>query len=136
MRTVPYAYCYKNGKIVIQEDEARVLKNLYQAYLELSSLQKAGNKAGISFAHPTIKRMLSNPIYLGQGIYPQIIKNDCFHAVQKKLKQRSKPRKTKKEPIVYKVPKFNLALVPASKIDPYEQAALIYERIEVVHEKE
>jgi hypothetical protein len=80
--------------------------------------------------------MLSNPIYLGQGIYPQIIKNDCFHAVQKKLKQRSKPRKTKKEPIVYKVPKFNLALVPASKKDPYEQAALIYERIEVVHEKE
>jgi len=85
MRTVPYAYCYKNGKIVIQEDEARVLKNLYQAYLELSSLQKAGNKAGISFAHPTIKRMLSNPIYLGQGIYPQIIKNDVFKLYRKSL---------------------------------------------------
>ncbi len=136
MRTIPYAYCYKNGKLIIQDDEARKLKDLFQAYLELSSLQKAGDKAGISCAHPTIKRMLSNPIYLGQGIYPQIIENKCFHAVQKKLKQRSKPGKTIKEPLFYKVPKFNLAPVPEIKKDPYEQAALIYERIEVVHEKE
>ena len=37
-RTLPYGYCCKNGVIVIEPQESKVLKRIYAAYLDGSSM--------------------------------------------------------------------------------------------------
>ena len=37
-RTLPYGYCCKDGVIVIEPQESKVLKQIYAAYLDGSSM--------------------------------------------------------------------------------------------------
>lgn len=37
-RTLPYGYCCKDGVIVIEPQESKVLKRIYAAYLDGSSM--------------------------------------------------------------------------------------------------
>jgi|LSQX01.1.fsa_nt_gb tRNA G26 N,N-dimethylase Trm1 len=134
MRHTSYGYIYENGKLVIEEVEAEKLKALFKAYLELSSLKKAGEQVSMICTHPTIKRRLMNPIYLGDKEHPKIIEEAIFDAVQEKLKARSRTVKKKKRP-EYKAPKFTLLPSDVVKNNPYEEAEAIYERIEEIHGK-
>ena len=63
------------------------------------------SKNGTPLAKATIQRMLTNPTYLGlivhngetyEGKFPAIVSRATFSAVQKMLKTRARPRKTRK----------------------------------------
>ena len=63
------------------------------------------SKNGTPLAKATIQRMLTNPTYLGlivhkgetyEGKFPPIVSRATFSAVQRMLKQRARPRRTRK----------------------------------------
>ncbi len=71
----PYGYEYKNGELVVVEDEAHVVRTIYNLYSKGFSLQdicdnlnNAGieSKKGVGWSRQTVSNILHNPIYIGQ----------------------------------------------------------------------
>ena len=111
---VPLGYEVDNRKLVINEKEAQLVRQIYQRYLELNSvveladeLNRQGHrtkvqqrtsgphKGGCIFRRGTLYHLLSNRIYLGQmvhkgdyfaGEHPPIIPAELWDAVQDKLR--------------------------------------------------
>ncbi len=80
----PYGYKIENGKLVIIEEEASVVKGIFEAYtikncsmmaividLNLKSFTrvKDGNIQNESWLHSSIANILDNPVYTGKIIY-------------------------------------------------------------------
>jgi site-specific DNA recombinase len=112
--TVPLGYDVKQGKLVMNQEEARLVNDLYRWYLELGSVSKlkayldeqsikskkrisaAGkHSGGVSFFPGALYLILQNPIYLGEvrhrnesypGEHKAIIPKDLWERVQAKLK--------------------------------------------------
>lgn len=93
---VPYGYQPINRKLVIKPEEAKVIKFMFEKYLEYKSPQAVGKlleEAGMkTFTRSSIDRMLQNPIYIGKinhhgtlydGQHEAIISETIFDAVQK-----------------------------------------------------
>lgn len=52
IRTIPYGYEVKNGKVVIKEEEAEVVRGVFTAYISESSLKRIADtltKQGITY---------------------------------------------------------------------------------------
>ena len=92
---VPYGYQPINRKLVIKPEEAKVVKFMFEKYLEYKSPQAVGDlleEEGLkTFPRASIARMLQNPIYMGKikhqgvlydGQHEAIISEDIFAAVQ------------------------------------------------------
>jgi site-specific DNA recombinase len=111
---VPLGYEVDARKLVINPQEAELVRHIYQRYLEMSSVveladelnrqghrtkvqQRASgpHRGGCIFRRGTLYHLLSNRIYLGQmvhkgeyfaGEHPAIIPTDLWEAAQEKLK--------------------------------------------------
>ncbi|RLF51887.1 MAG: recombinase family protein [Thermoplasmata archaeon] len=71
---IPYGYDYIDGKLVINEDEARIVKEIYSWYSDGKSMgeiakmlnnSKIPTKKGGFWAKKTISTILKNPTYCG-----------------------------------------------------------------------
>ena len=114
----PIGYLNNSKTRNIEPDpiKARVIKKGFEEFAQgkhtLESLGKylsllgVESKTGKPLCKATIQRMLTNPIYTGiivhnkesfEGSFEPIIAQDTFEAVQNILKQRAKPRKSKKK---------------------------------------
>jgi len=80
-------------------------KHTLKSLSERLSFWGVVNKAGKPMVKATLQRMLTNPIYLGiivrngesyEGNFEPIISRTIFEAARKVLKQRARPRKSKK----------------------------------------
>ena len=65
MEHTPYGYKIVNGKAVIDEDKAAVLRKICDNYLSGMSYVAAAADAGITMKHCGVKRLLQNKKYLG-----------------------------------------------------------------------
>lgn len=111
---LPLGYDVDNRRLVINQREADLVRQIYQRYLELGSVveladdlnakgyktkvqQKASgpHRGGCAFRRGTLYHLLSNPIYRGKivhkrEVYPgeheAIVPEDLFQTVQDKLK--------------------------------------------------
>ncbi len=111
---VPLGYEVEARKLVINPQEAELVRQIYQSYLEMSSvveladeLNRQGHRTkvqkrasgphrgGCIFRRGTLYHLLSNRIYLGQmvhkgehfaGEHPAIVPQDLWDKVQEKLK--------------------------------------------------
>ena len=103
---IPYGYDYKDGKLSINEEEAKVVKDIYSWYLSGKSMRdiaemlnsaKIPTKRGGIWAKKTISGILKNPMYCGyfrregkitrfHGL--RIVDTDTFKKVQEKLKEQ------------------------------------------------
>jgi len=92
---VPYGYQPINRKLVIKPEEAKVVKFMFEKYLEYKSPQAVGDlleEEGLkTFPRASIARMLQNPIYMGKikhqgtlydGQHEAIVSEEIFAAVQ------------------------------------------------------
>jgi site-specific DNA recombinase len=119
--SVPLGYKAEDKKLIINNEEAKTVKWLYQRYLELGSVGKlvqAAQDAGLSgrtyrqkngiikssrpFARGNLYHLLSNPVYIGKtrhqdqiydGLHEAIIKDDLWQSVQQMLAGNSKARR-------------------------------------------
>ena len=102
---VPYGYQPINRKLVVKPEEAKVIKFMFEKYLEYKSPQAVGElleeEKMKTFPRASIARMLQNPIYMGKikhqgnlydGQHEAIVSEDIFEAAQnvtvKKVKHK------------------------------------------------
>lgn len=103
---IPYGYDYIDGKLVVNKEEAEIVKKIFQWYLDGKSIgwivktlqnQKISTKKGGVWAKKTVSSILKNPIYCGylrwekylnKGEHQPIIDVDTFNKVQNLIRKR------------------------------------------------
>lgn len=98
-RKILYGYQILKGEIVVQEQEAVIVKRIATLYSEGLSYQRiadALNDGDIPFSPEVplwnkhkVKRLLENPRYTGLDGYPAIIENDLFQAIQYSIREKT-----------------------------------------------
>lgn len=88
-RTIPYGYQIKNGKLICNEIESKVVRRIYKDYAEGKSYKAIAEiltAEGISYmpSKPSwnknmVARILQNDNYLGNEKYPQIVEETLNH---------------------------------------------------------
>lgn len=104
---IPYGYDYLNGKLVVNNSEAIVIKNIFDMYKNKSSMKKIAellNQKNIPtklkkiWGSQTISLVLKNPVYCGflhwenylnQGEHTPIIDKNTFNEVQKIMQKKN-----------------------------------------------
>ena len=105
---IPYGYDYKDGKLLVNDKEASVVKRIFKMYLEGFSMKRIAdilNSEGIPTKHgkewstQTIASILKNPLYCGflrwekyinKGEHQALIDVDTFNKVQEMIKNKSR----------------------------------------------
>lgn len=107
---VPFGYSIKEGKLVINESESKIVKKIFELYINGYGFQKIAtwlneNRIYINnrkWVYSDIKRTLTNVKYIGNiyfsgetypGTHEKIIDNDTWDITQKMLKQNSKVKR-------------------------------------------
>lgn len=113
MKCTPYGYSIENGKAVIDEEKAGLIRKLYKNYLDGMSLAKAAAEAGIETWHGSAKRLLMNRHYPGDDYYPAIIDKETYDRTQAERQHRAEklgrtnrkkqPPDTRKPPASFKI---------------------------------
>lgn len=134
MSHTPFGYKIENGKAVINEQEVKQIKILFNSYLSGDSLATASKKADIKAFHSSIGRMLQNTRYLGDEYYPAIIDSDTFEATQAERAKRAEKlgrvyEKIEESDVVYPTV-FYINEGTEHFDDPFGQAEYAYSLIE------
>ena len=79
---IPFGYCFKDGKPVIDEFEGPKVIRLFELYLQGYGLTAAGEAVGICSWHCGVSNIITNRAYLGEGIYPRLISDETFEKAQ------------------------------------------------------
>lgn len=113
IRNIPFGWKYENGKKVLHEREADVLRNMYRDYLqgnslaasvrllELLKIEYQEGKTGWNKSR--VRRLLSDERYLGTEEYSPIIDLETFEAVQKKLKEANQQGAANRKDAIYQI---------------------------------
>jgi site-specific DNA recombinase len=117
---IPYGYNYINGNLIINQDEAKYVKKIFDQYLKGMSMKKISNelnskniptKQNKKWGPQTVSLILKNPIYCGflhwedylnPSNHDPIINNKIFNEVQKLIKNRN--LKTKHNSKIFIIP--------------------------------
>ena len=114
---VPMGYDLRERKLLINHEEARIVKHIFERYLELGGVRslkhdleargivsgikvsKTGNsRGGKPFSRGALYHLLSNPIYLGElrhkrdrhpGQHQALISRELWERVQERLQNRA-----------------------------------------------
>lgn len=98
-RTIPFGYMMRKGVIQPEPTESKAVQEIFQAYLNGSSLLAIANwmsSQGISYNginfvwnKNMVKRILENEKYIGKDAFPAIIDTDIFQKVNMQKQQKS-----------------------------------------------
>lgn len=134
MAHIPYGYKVVNGKAEVDENQAMVVRKLFDGYIAGLALKPAAENAGLDIFHGSAGRMLRNTHYLGDDYYPAIIEKGLFDKAEeiriakagslgriRELEQAQKPMADTS---------FSLKSVPMRFADPFAQAEYAYSLIE------
>ena len=93
-RTIPFGYCMNNGKITVDFTESKAVIEIFEKYLNGSSLMqiaKLMKSEKIRYTADSdhwnknmVKRIIENEKYLGNDKYPQIISKTFFNQANEK----------------------------------------------------
>lgn len=112
-RTLPYGYCCKDGVIVIEPQESKVLKRIFAAYLVGSSMLTIAeqlNRAKIEYRDGVtgwnkglLKHLIDNTKYLGTEGYPPTIDQATYEKIQKTKHGRNTQKNTDKAQDIFRL---------------------------------
>lgn len=112
-RTLPYGYCCKDGVIVIEPQESKVLKQIYAAYLDGSSMmtiaeqlnrEKIEYRDGVTgWNKGRLKHLIDNTKYLGTEVYPSIVDQVTYEKIQKTKYGRNTQKNMDKTQDIFKL---------------------------------
>ena len=115
---IPYGYNYEDGELIINDEEAKTIKEIFQKYYEGETYEKivkylnekdVHTKRGGKWAKPTIHAILKNPVYCGYSHWDNILSEDkhesiidvtIFNQVQRKRKNAIRNKKSRKQDIL------------------------------------
>lgn len=108
-RYIPYGYTMENGDIVIEQNEAKIIRYIFETYIagatlkdiadRLTAEQVVYSEKKTEWNKARVMRILDNVKYLGDDTFPQIIDEGLFveAARQKTARQRTTPADTEQE---------------------------------------
>ena len=117
---IPYGYNYINGNLIINQNEAKQVKNIFLKYSKGLSMKKIANelnseniptKQNRNWGSQTVSLILKNPLYCGflhwedylnPSNHDPIIDKNTFNEIQKIIKKRNV--KTKHSSKIFKIP--------------------------------
>ena len=135
MRHTPLGYEIINGEVHVNENDARKIRKIAEGYLSGLSLTEAAQRTGLNLPHASVKRILTNKRYLGDGFYPRILEDETARKIAEEMERRKiKQGKNKckgKAKMVY-TPETEFYLHTANKEydNPIIQAEYVYSLIE------
>lgn len=135
MRHTPLGYDVIDGKIVVNEEEAQVVRTIMLNYISGMTLTQSAEAVGLVLTHSSVKHILTNKRYLGDGFYPRIIEDETALAVENEMKERAvklgRDNKKKRKPKVF-TPQTSFKTRPGGVKydDPIAQAEYAYSLIE------
>lgn len=136
MAHIPYGYKIENGRAVIISEEADRIRSLYTTFLQGLSIDAAGKKTGIPLSRSAVGKILSNPVYLGDGYYPQVVEESLYRKVQIERTGRSNSslsaRRSSVSPVIQFQTSFRLKNPPDKRGDAIADAQSLYESIEAL----
>lgn len=136
MRTLPLGYSIKDGAIVVDEEQAQRVRELFSAYLSGMSLAKAAQSAGIQASSSTVKHILKNKHYLGDDYYPALIAPSIFQAAHtarlKRAKKLGKNFSAQPDPVFHVATAFFIETPKRHYADPFREAQALYACIKEV----
>ena len=89
-RTIPFGYMMKNGVITTDPAEVLAVLTIFSEYMAGKSLNEIARNMGVPYSENVgwnknmVKRVLENNKYLGTDIYPQLISEEVFKAVNER----------------------------------------------------
>ena len=101
IRYIPYGYTMRNGRTVIAQEEAAVIREIFSSYISGASLQSIADLLTVQkipYSERTdvwdkarIARIISNAKYIGEGEYDPIIDEEQYEeaAAVKTARQRN-----------------------------------------------
>ena len=102
-RYIPFGYTMRNGKLVIEQNEANVIRNIYEDYVNGATLKEIAERltrARVPYSEKMtdwgkarVARIIENTKYLGDSEYDKIVDDDLFNEAvsAKKARQTSLP---------------------------------------------
>ena len=132
---IPYGYRIINAEAFADEEEAKKIQTFFRLFTAGGQIKPSAEQAGIKKAHPTCKKILTNPIYLGTDYYPQIIEKELFDAAQERVKKVYRERKSNR--LIPTLPVYTgfmatYPLIGEERMDPKEYAVYQFGRIKAV----
>lgn len=98
-RKIPFGYMIQNGETIIYPVEADAVRSIFTHYLAGASYAKIAeemSRGSIPYHQHTskwnkhmVKRILENGKYLGTEVYPRLVSDDDFLAVQLQRKDKT-----------------------------------------------
>ena len=138
MKHTPIGYDIQNGRVVINEEEAEQVRQLFTGYLFGLSFQGAAEVAGLNGVNASqAKKMMHNRRYLGDENYPEIIDKETFEAAETERLRREKilgrDHLQKRQAPVFPVrTRFSLEKVSPKYGNKLKQAEYVYSQIKEV----
>ncbi|WP_264330995.1 recombinase family protein [Wolbachia endosymbiont (group B) of Erebia ligea] len=103
--TLPFGYDVKDKELIINEKEAKIVRHIFERYLELKSMAELArelNSQGYRtksdiFKKATVRRIITNPIYMGkikhyekeyEGKHDAIIEEEKWQKAQELIKNQ------------------------------------------------
>ncbi len=108
---MPYGYSRLNKKLVINEKEAKNLQAIFNKYINLESLRGVTHwlnsnsyktRNGLTWATSSIRRVLSNPTYIGKTWYNKRVSSKTTHRLKNRPKEEWIVEDGKHEAIITK----------------------------------
>ncbi len=112
-RNILYGYKFENGRIVVHDTEAKIVKQVFADYVNGLSFLKISNiliQKGIEFLpnqvnwnKNKVKRIIEDKRYLGDDKYPKIIETAVFIQANSAKVERDTTKNTKRTSYIYKL---------------------------------
>lgn len=112
-RNIPYGYKYENGQKVIQENEAELIRKMYQDYRngkslgyiasELENISAEYREGVCAWNKSRVRRILSDVRYTGAKDFPKLIENKMFDEVQRKIETANMQCKADRSADIYQI---------------------------------
>lgn len=108
-RYIPYGYTMENGDIVIEQNEAKTIRYIFETYIagatlkdiadRLTAQQVVYSEKKTEWNKARVMRILDNVKYLGDETFPQIIDERLFAEAsrQKTARQKTTPADSEQE---------------------------------------
>lgn len=133
-KRIPYGYSIHRGTPVIIENEAVVIRAIFQAYIEGATLEQASARAGVSFSRSRTTHILHDPHYCGDDHYPAIIDQGTYdraQAISSLRNPRTNKSKGSTEQIQEVITDFSWSSLPDdilndATLSPTERANILY----------
>lgn len=126
-----YGYRIKNGGFAIGPEEAEVVKQIFEGFLNSKSRKQLSFEIRMTSAK--LKQILNFTGYARGDVYPHIIKPEDSTTARAKLKYTSNPVNRKKKSIT-PPQNFYHGILKTQFKDPYEQAEYLYSLIQTEEE--